>query len=206
MTTDPPADPVGAYLADARFDAERQGLSDEQAARLLAALEAALAMHSPDLTEAIPYPCKSDPFVWPCPTYRAISAELPGTADDEAEASRADTDCICKSGDGEDCPCEADGPDGLCACCRTGDHRGACAAALPGEAGTDGPATMGHAGHKPAAPGAQGDVHCQRCGLRIYQNTGSLIRERHPDEWGHAAPAGDSTGFLFTCPAGPDGN
>jgi hypothetical protein len=25
-----------------------------------------------------------------------------------------------------DCPCEADGPDGLCACCRSGDENGSC--------------------------------------------------------------------------------
>jgi hypothetical protein len=49
-----------------------------------------------------------------------------GGATDESESPRADTDCICKAGGSEDCPCEADGPDGLCACCRTGDHRGSC--------------------------------------------------------------------------------
>lgn len=53
-------------------------LMNEDVPALLDALEAALAMHSPDLTEAIPYLCKSDPFVWPCPTYRAVRAKLLG--------------------------------------------------------------------------------------------------------------------------------
>jgi hypothetical protein len=46
-----------------------------------------------------------------------------GRVYDDAER-RADTDCACP--DGDECPCEADGPDGLCACCRTSDHRGSC--------------------------------------------------------------------------------
>jgi len=35
------------------------------------------------------------------------------------------TDCRCRIGSPE-CPCEADGNDGLCRCCRTGEHNGSC--------------------------------------------------------------------------------
>lgn len=48
------------------------------------------------------------------------------------ERPRSETDCVCRLGGADECPCEADGPDGLCACCRDDDrddsHRGACAA------------------------------------------------------------------------------
>ena len=40
------------------------------------------------------------------------------------EDERAETDCHCPVGDS--CPCEADGPDGLCTCCRAGHHSGSC--------------------------------------------------------------------------------
>jgi hypothetical protein len=46
---------------------------------------------------------------------------------------RADTDCCCGSGDY--CPCDADGPDGMCECCRDGDHNGRCAGEKPAAAG-----------------------------------------------------------------------
>lgn len=46
-------------------------------------------------------------------------------AEDEIEAPRTDTDCVCH---GDSCPCEADGPDGLCACCRSGQCNGSCGA------------------------------------------------------------------------------
>lgn len=43
----------------------------------------------------------------------------------DGEPPRAETDC---RGSGVyDCPCEADGPDGLCDCCRRGDENGSCA-------------------------------------------------------------------------------
>jgi hypothetical protein len=45
--------------------------------------------------------------------------------------SRAETDCQCPVG--EPCPCEADGSDGLCRCCRDGDHRGSCLTPARGE-------------------------------------------------------------------------
>jgi hypothetical protein len=50
---------------------------------------------------------------------------VPGDGDDSD--ARADTDCACTAAGFDECPCEADGPDGLCACCRDGDHRGSCA-------------------------------------------------------------------------------
>ena len=61
-----------------------------------------------------------------------------GGETDDPEPPRADTDCACRSGVGDDCPCEADGPDGLCACCRTGEHNGSCVPALLGEEAGDG--------------------------------------------------------------------
>lgn len=66
---------------------------------------------------------------------RALLSEQDSAAD-EVEPPRAETDCVCKVGGGEDCPCEADGPDGLCACCRTGGHDGSCAS--PGGEASDG--------------------------------------------------------------------
>jgi hypothetical protein len=43
----------------------------------------------------------------------------------DGEAPRTETDC---RGSGiYDCPCEADGPDGLCSCCRSGECNGSCA-------------------------------------------------------------------------------
>jgi hypothetical protein len=42
----------------------------------------------------------------------------------DGEPPRAGTDC---RGSGiYDCPCEADGPDGLCGCCRRGEENGSC--------------------------------------------------------------------------------
>jgi hypothetical protein len=41
---------------------------------------------------------------------------------DRGERPRTETDCACPVGDS--CPCQADGEDGLCACCRAGDHNG----------------------------------------------------------------------------------
>ena len=72
-------DPVAARLAEIR-ERQESGWRDVfgDAPALLAALESVLARHSPDLTEHAPQPCKSDPFTWPCPTYRAIAAALPG--------------------------------------------------------------------------------------------------------------------------------
>lgn len=51
------------------------------------------------------------------------------------ERPRTETDCRCSIGGGEECPCEADGDDGLCACCRApdGEHRGTCAGAALGK-------------------------------------------------------------------------
>ena len=44
----------------------------------------------------------------------------------DGEAPRTETDC---RGSGiYDCPCEADGPDGLCSCCRSGECNGSCVA------------------------------------------------------------------------------
>ena len=44
----------------------------------------------------------------------------------DGEAPRIATDC---RGSGiYDCPCEADGPDGLCSCCRSGECSGSCPA------------------------------------------------------------------------------
>lgn len=43
---------------------------------------------------------------------------------DDGESPRTETDC---RGSGiYDCPCEADGPDGLCSCCRSGECNGSC--------------------------------------------------------------------------------
>lgn len=49
----------------------------------------------------------------------------------DGEPPRLPTDC---RGSGiYDCPCEADGPDGLCSCCRSGERNGSCAVpAQPG--------------------------------------------------------------------------
>jgi hypothetical protein len=44
----------------------------------------------------------------------------------DVEPPRAETDCRCGSWQPGNCPCEADGPDGLCGCCRDGDHNGSC--------------------------------------------------------------------------------
>lgn len=42
----------------------------------------------------------------------------------DGEPPRTETDC---RGSGVyDCPCEADGPDGLCSCCRSGESNGSC--------------------------------------------------------------------------------
>jgi len=51
------------------------------------------------------------------------------------ERPRTEADCRCSIGGGEECPCEADGEDGLCACCRPpdGEHRGTCASAALGK-------------------------------------------------------------------------
>ena len=42
----------------------------------------------------------------------------------DGEPPRIETDC--RHGN-YDCPCEADGPDGLCSCCRKGECNGSCA-------------------------------------------------------------------------------
>ena len=52
--------------------------SSEDVPALLAAVEAVLALHSADAAEPPPELCKSDPFAWPCPTYRAIARALLG--------------------------------------------------------------------------------------------------------------------------------
>lgn len=44
---------------------------------------------------------------------------------DDGEASRIETDC--RGSGWYDCPCEADGQDGLCSCCRSGECNGSCA-------------------------------------------------------------------------------
>jgi hypothetical protein len=58
---------------------------------------------------------------------RRMAAGEPVTYDQDpadGEGPRTETDC---RGSGiYDCPCEADGPDGLCACCRRGDENGSC--------------------------------------------------------------------------------
>lgn len=46
----------------------------------------------------------------------------------EAEPPRDDADCRCGP-DSERCPCDANGDDGLCSCCREGDCNGSCALA-----------------------------------------------------------------------------
>jgi len=59
---------------------------------------------------------------------------------------------------------------------------------------------LGTSRHAPGQQDSSGAVHCQRCGLRIYQNVGGIVRERHPDEWGHEVPLGESYAFVFSCP------
>lgn len=55
--------------------------------------------------------------------------------------------------------------------------------------------------HQPSPANSVGETHCLVCGLRIYQNTGKIIRERREGAWGHYSPAGDGPmGFIFTCP------
>jgi len=70
---DAPADRVAAWLVGARFDAERQGLTDEQAAHLLAAVEKVLLRH-----QVLYGQCKTDHERWPCTEYQAISSALLG--------------------------------------------------------------------------------------------------------------------------------
>jgi hypothetical protein len=55
-------------------------------------------------------------------------AAMPGQED--VEPPRDESDCRCGP-NSERCPCEADGDDGLCSCCRNGDCNGRCAA--PGQ-------------------------------------------------------------------------
>lgn len=43
---------------------------------------------------------------------------------EDGEPPRAETDC--RGSGWYDCPCDADGPDGLCSCCRNGECNGSC--------------------------------------------------------------------------------
>jgi hypothetical protein len=61
---------------------------------------------------------------------RAEAVARAVTPGQEVSPPRDESDCCC-GGTGEECPCEADGDDGLCSCCRNGDCNGACAA--PGQ-------------------------------------------------------------------------
>jgi len=63
---------------------------------------------------------------------RRLADGVPVVYDDnpaDGESPSVETDC---RGSGiYDCPCEADGPDGLCACCRSGESNGSCAIPEP---------------------------------------------------------------------------
>jgi hypothetical protein len=103
---------------------------------ILEALAAAGLRPGPNFFDGSPddvLPVTGDP--WPfleihLSTRVAAPAFVAGPAEAE-EWPRAETDCACRAG-GDECPCEADGPDGLCACCRDEEredaHRGVCAA------------------------------------------------------------------------------
>ena len=127
-------DPLAAELAAIEYRQENGDLRDfvtHDSPRLLAAVEAALKFHQP-FTRGDEVLCGAclDSYgehdEWPCDEYRAITAALLGKDDTdpaaEIEPPRTETDCAC----GDDCPCDANGPDGLCACCRNGDHDGRC--------------------------------------------------------------------------------
>jgi len=47
----------------------------------------------------------------------------------DGESSRTGTDC--RGSGWHDCPCETDGPDGLCSCCRSGEQNGSCGNPAP---------------------------------------------------------------------------
>ena len=112
-------DPVAARIADIKA----QGYDLSPVPSLVAAVEAVLKIHRTDERALL---CAGCADVWPCQDYRAITAALLGKDDTdpaaEIEPPRTETDCAC----GDDCPCDANGPDGLCACCRNGDHDGRC--------------------------------------------------------------------------------
>jgi hypothetical protein len=78
-------DPARVYIAVVREDL-RSGYSEAAADRireqhipaLLAAVEAALQHHQPDGHLPLYTGCRTCPGRWPCPTYEAITRELPG--------------------------------------------------------------------------------------------------------------------------------
>jgi hypothetical protein len=93
MSTNPPADPVAAYLAKFRVGDSRHDPELMDGTRLLAALEAVLAAHRRAVFNVTSGEHRGKPYcldcttsidhqtayaLWPCKTYRAISAALLG--------------------------------------------------------------------------------------------------------------------------------
>lgn len=58
--------------------------------------------------------------------YRMAAGEPVDYDENPADGEPPRTETDCRGSGWYDCPCEADGPDGLCPCCRNGDCNGSC--------------------------------------------------------------------------------
>lgn len=104
-----------------------------------------------------------------CPSCGGLEGCADGCGQDGGRP-RDESDCRC-GGMGGECPCEADGGDGLCSCCRNGDCNGSCAAPgqaiasmapLPDHCAYHGGEGSGH----PGCPGCQEDEAATAAGRK----------------------------------------